>query len=102
MILEHYPADKMKKEILSIVGKYLDLSQYKIFIFGSRVTGKGNDRSDIDVGIEGEIEVPSRIISKIKEDLENIRTLYTIDFVDFKRVASDFREVALQSIEPIL
>ena len=102
MRLEHYPENKIKKEIVAIVSKYLDISQYKIFIFGSRVTGKGNDRSDIDVGIEGETEIPSNIISKIKEDLDNIRTLYKIDFVDFKKVAPDFREVALQNIEPIL
>jgi len=49
MRLEHYPIEKLKKEILEIIGKHLDLNKYKIFFFGSRVTGKGNDRSDIDI-----------------------------------------------------
>jgi len=39
MKLEFYPAGKLKKEILEIVGKYLDLKKYKVFFFGSRVKG---------------------------------------------------------------
>lgn len=42
MRLEHYPTDKLKKEILSIVGKYLDLGKYRVFFFGSKVTNKSN------------------------------------------------------------
>jgi septum formation topological specificity factor MinE len=39
MKLEHYPVEKLKEEILKILSKYLDLSQYKVFFFGSRVKG---------------------------------------------------------------
>jgi septum formation topological specificity factor MinE len=31
MKLEHYSAEKLKEEILKILSKYLDLSQYKVF-----------------------------------------------------------------------
>jgi septum formation topological specificity factor MinE len=40
MKLKHYPLKKLKKEILEIVGKYLDLKEYKVFFFGSRVSEK--------------------------------------------------------------
>jgi len=40
MKLEYYSAEKLKEEILKILGKYLDLSQYKVFFFGSRVKGE--------------------------------------------------------------
>jgi len=101
MRLEYYPEEKLKKEILDIIGKYLDLKKYKVFFFGSRVSGKGDDRSDIDVGIEGAEEVPIVAFSDIQEEIANISTLYKIEIVDFKRVASNFKKVALQSIEVI-
>ncbi len=101
MRLEFYSQEKLKKEIKNIIGKYLDISQHKIFFFGSRVAGKGNERSDVDVGIEGTDEISWEIMSKIKEDIENLPTLYKIDIVDFKKVSSDFYKVAMQDIEII-
>jgi len=101
MRIEFYSSEKLKKEIVSIIGKYLDLSQHRIFFFGSRVSGKGNERSDIDVGIEGTEEISWQVVAKIKEDNENLPILYKIDIVDFKKVSSDFYSVAKQDIEMI-
>ena len=48
--LEHYSQEKLQKEILEIIGKYLDLKKYKVFFFGSRASEKGDEWSDdIDV-----------------------------------------------------
>jgi predicted nucleotidyltransferase len=99
MRLEHYPLKKLKKEILGICGKYLDLKQYKVFFFGSRVSDAGDDRSDIDVGILGPEPVFS--ITKIREEVENLPILYKIDVVDFKDTSEGFRKVALEDIELI-
>jgi len=101
MRLEFYSQEKLKKEIRDIAGKYLNLGKYRVFFFGSRVTGKGNERSDIDIGIEGAEEVSWQAMSKIKEDVENLPTLYKIDIVDFKKVSSDFYNVAMRDIEPL-
>lgn len=101
MRIEHYPLDKLKKELTEIIGRHLDLAKYKIFFFGSRVSGKGNDRSDIDVGIEGPNPVGYRVVSEIKEEIEKLPTLYKIDVVDFKEVTDKFRQVAMQKIEYI-
>jgi len=35
------------------------------------------------------------------EEVENIRTLYTIEIVDFKKVSDNFYNVAKQNIEMI-
>lgn len=94
MRLEHYPQKKLGKEILEIVGKYLDLKEYKVFFFGSRVSGKGGERSDIDVGIEGLKKFDEDIIYKIKEDVENLGILYKIDVVNFTDADKKFLEVA--------
>lgn len=99
MRLEHYSQNKFKEEIVDIIGKYLNLDQNKIFFFGSRVIGKGNERSDIDIGIEGTKEISWQVMAKIKEDVGNLPVLYKVDVVDFKKVSSDFYDVAKQNIE---
>lgn len=99
MQLKHYSAAKLKKELLKIIDKYLDLKLYKVFIFGSRVMGRGSERSDIDVGIMGVKEIPLDIMARIKDDIVNLPSLYTIDIVDFKSVSREFRKVALKKVE---
>ena len=100
MRLEYYPAEKLKKEVLNIAGKHLNLSKYKLFFFGSRVTGKGNDRSDIDIGIEGQEAVSPFRINVIQEELfNNIDTLYKIDVVDFSEADEKFKQVAKEKVE---
>lgn len=101
MKLEFYPPEKLKEKILSIIGKYLDLKKHKVFFFGSRVKGKNDKRSDIDIGIEGPEEISLEIMAQIQEDIDDLPILYKIEIVDFKNVSSDFREVALQHIESI-
>ncbi|MDP3725475.1 MAG: nucleotidyltransferase domain-containing protein [Nanoarchaeota archaeon] len=101
MRLEHYSSEQLKGEIVKIVHKHLNTETYRIFFFGSRVSGGGNERSDIDVGVEGPAQVPSREWLAIQEEIENLPTLYKIEIVDFKRVGKEFREVALQRTESL-
>jgi len=96
MRLEHYSVEKLKKEILQIVGKHLDLNQYRVFFFGSRVSGRADERSDIDVGIEGPRPVHSGAMLEIEEEVENLPTLYKIDVVDFHDVGEKFKQVTKQ------
>ena len=93
MKLEHYPSEKLKKEILTIIAKYLRVENYRVFFFGSRVTGKNTERSDIDVGIEGSRAIPGHILMEIQEDFSNLRTLYKIEIVDFAAVDKKFHAV---------
>jgi len=101
MKLEFYPEEKLKREVLNIAGKYLDLNKYRVFFFGSRITNKGTERSDIDIGIEGPEPLPSGTLSSIEEEIENLPILHKIEIVDFKKVSPDFYEVATQNIEII-
>jgi predicted nucleotidyltransferase len=100
MRLEYYSVDKLKKEILEILGKYLDLSKYKVFFFGSRVRGNSDERADIDIGIEGP-EIPAYAKLEIEEELENLPILYKIDFVDFNNIDEDFKKIAKKYVEYI-
>ncbi len=94
MKLEHYSEEKLKKEILEIVGKHLDLKKYKVFFFGSRVKRNNFPRADIDIGIEGPKEISGTVISEIKERIDMLPTLYKFDIVDFKTVSEKFKKEA--------
>lgn len=101
MRLEHYSVEKLKKEILTIISRHLDVSKYHVFFFGSRVVNKGTERSDIDIGIEGEFPVSAKTLFDVQEEVDNLPTLYKIEIVDFGRVPEKFREVALSHKELI-
>jgi len=101
MRLEQYSVSLLKKDLLRIIGAHLDLKDYKIFFFGSRVHGGGDDLSDIDVGIEGTRRVPAEAMVSIREDIDNLPTLYKVDVVDFRRVPPAFYTVAKEHIEEI-
>jgi len=99
--LEFYSVDKLKRQIVEVIEKHLNLSDYKIFFFGSRVNGKANERSDIDVGIKGENEIPFKIMAEIKNEISDLPILYKIDVVDFMALNKDFSDVAEKEVEPI-
>lgn len=101
MRIEHYPVEKLKKQILEIVGKHLDLSLYRVFFFGSRVTQRNARCSDIDIGIEGPEEIPAGVSTEIREALDKLPTLYRFDLVDFKKVNPEFKKEAFKSIEHV-
>lgn len=99
MKLERAPIGKLKRDILETIGKYADLGKYKIFIFGSRISGSSDERSDIDIGIEGKQPMPPEALAKIREEIENLPYLYKIEIVDFKTVSNDFYKIAKKNIE---
>lgn len=101
MRLEHEDVDVVKQQLRAMLGRYLDLSQYRVFFFGSRVQGTGDDRSDIDIGIMGPAPIPSDIRFVIEEEIDGLPILYKMDIVDFADVSEDFRRTALEHIEPI-
>ncbi len=102
MRLEHYSEQRLREQVREIIGKYLDLKQYRIFFFGSRVEKTNTPRSDIDLGIEGPEEIPGDVRVKILEELEDLPTLYRFDLVDFKRVEAGFKKEALRSVEYVV
>jgi len=101
MLLEHYPVEQFKTEIINILKRYINITEFKIFFFGSRVDGSGDECSDIDIGLEGREIIKQQVLTRIRHDIENIPVLYKIDIVDFNNVSEDFKKVALKKIELI-
>ena len=78
-----------------------ELQGYHIFLFGSRATGNARERSDFDIGIIGDEPVSLQTFYRIDDLLENIETLYKIDFVDLNRAAPSLKAEALKVMEPL-
>jgi uncharacterized protein len=97
MQIQNKSEQEIRKIVTSTISKHLDIDSYEVFIFGSRATNKGSDRSDIDIGIKGEHEISNIVLGKIKEDFDNLNILYKFDVVDFSTVSEDFEQVALSN-----
>jgi predicted nucleotidyltransferase len=91
--------EALRRAIRETIEPFLDLQTHEIFIFGSEATPGRNDRSDIDIGILGPKPVPGYVIQRIRDGLEQLRTLRAFDVVDFARVDESFKAVALQNVE---
>jgi len=99
MKLEHENLEDLKRKILEIVGRHVDLKSHRVFFFGSRVNGKSRESSDIDVGVEGEHALPAGVLSDIQDEMENLPVLYKIDVVDFATVNEKFKKIAKERVE---
>ncbi|MBI5619501.1 nucleotidyltransferase domain-containing protein [Candidatus Gottesmanbacteria bacterium] len=91
------PADAMDT-IRTIIRARLPDPSYRVFVFGSRVTGTARKFSDVDVGILGNKTLPGHVVECIKEDLENSNIPYIVDVVDFTTAAPSFRNLAMKNI----
>ena len=89
----------LEKEIKKIIFNFLNPLEYRVFIFGSRITGKAKKFSDYDVGILGERPVPWKILALIEEAFENSDLPFNVDVVDFFLVSKKFQKIALSKIK---
>lgn len=101
MNIDYVDEQSLKKELLKIISKYLPLTKYKVFFFGSRIKGDNFPRSDIDLGILGPEKIPGEIKLTLEEEMENLPTLYTFDLVDFGSASGKFKKEALKHTEPL-
>ena len=85
------------KQVFQRVGPAL--SGYRVVLFGSRAAGTARERSDFDVGVLGKQKLPRNIFYKIQDLLDELETLYSIDWVDFNETTEAFRVEAMKTSE---
>ena len=94
--------EEIKSMIFDVMRRFApQLRGHKVVLFGSRAGGKARPRSDFDVGVIGDEPLPVKIFYEIDDMLENLPTLYKIDWVDLNRAAPSLRERALANTEVI-
>jgi len=64
----------------------------RIYLFGSRASGKNNQYSDFDIAIEGS-KVSFRALRKAKETLDEVLGIYSCDLVTLEKTAADFQDL---------
>ena len=94
--------EQVKLMISDVMRRFApQLRRHRVVLFGSRAAGKARQRSDFDVGVIGDEPLPIKVFYEIDDMLENLPTLYRIDWVDLNRAASSLRERALAKTEVI-
>lgn len=77
------------------------LRGHRVFLFGSRASGNAGPHSDFDIGVVGDAPLPLKDFFSIEDQLDDLPTLYKIDWVDFNRTSPRFRERAMLRTENI-
>lgn len=68
----------------------------RVMLFGSWATGKALSTSDIDIAILHTEKIPNELMMAIKQDIENIQTLRSIDIIDLHAVDERLRTIILK------
>jgi len=90
---------EVEKAIINAVKKHNPSSHYRVFLFGSRVSGKETNRSDFDVGYESDEPLPTKNLFGITDEIDEIPILQKIEFVDFSTVSEDFKKIAKENMK---
>jgi predicted nucleotidyltransferase len=75
-------------------GPLASLPSLRIILFGSRATGRGGPRSDFDLGFDAGEPLDARVTTEIRERIDNLPILQTVDIVDLSQVSAEFRALA--------
>lgn len=95
--------------MIDLENKYLEfikntvnanLSNCKIYIFGSRVKGSAKKYSDIDIALESE-DINEKTLQRIKNEFENSSLPYEVDVIDINNISETFKNHIINDIEEI-
>ncbi len=82
--------------VRKIVFERLKGYKVKVYLFGSRATGKAHRFSDIDVAVLPLEPVPGWIFAETSADLEESNILCDVDLVNLSETDTKFRERVLK------
>ena len=92
---------KKKRLIVSIFKKYLSDSA-EIFLFGSRVNGTADNRSDLDVLIKGGKTIDLKTIALIRDEFESSDLEFKVDLLDFHSISDKMYQNIAKSLVKII
>ena len=68
----------------------------RVFLFGSRATGRAAHASDIDIAVLPENSLPEGVLAELREQLEESSIIYTVDLVNLESAEEGLRERVLK------
>jgi predicted nucleotidyltransferase len=87
------------KQIKTILRK--NASQYEVWVFGSRVTGKSWEYSDIDIALKSESKIEVEIIESLHDIFGESNLPITVDIIDLNSISDEFRKIIEENYEVI-
>lgn len=84
----------MEEVIKNLVEELKKYDPKKVILFGSCAKGTYNKHSDIDLAVD--LNLPFRERRKLKEILDQIAGIYTVDLVFLPLVEEDFKRIILK------
>jgi len=82
--------EEIVNDLLEELKKY---NPKKVILFGSRAKGTYNKHSDIDIAVDLSLSFRER--RKLKEKLEQIAGIYTVDLIFLPSVEEDLKKIIL-------
>ena len=79
------------KRIVKVIKKY---NPEKIILFGSRARGDNKKISDIDIAVD--MDISFREQRKLKEEVDNVSGLYSVDLIFLPKIDENFRNKILK------
>lgn len=67
-----------------------------VYLFGSAAKGNMTRHSDIDVAVLAKEPLPSGLLAKVRDALEQSNILYNVDLVDLSEAPEEFKVKVLQ------
>ena len=71
----------------------------EVRVFGSRITGKTKNHSDLDLVIVGKTAVDSPVLSMLKTDFEESDLPFRVDILDWHSISERFQKKILEKYE---
>lgn len=83
------------EKLINYITNYLveELDPEEIILFGSRAKDSFRQGSDIDMAIKGGIKLTHRKERKLREQIDRMAKIYTVDIVFFNNLDNDFKEL---------
>lgn len=73
-----------------------------VWAFGSRVTGKARQYSDLDLAIGGDRPLPYTVLAELENDFSESDLGFRVDVVDWAAVSNEFKTVVGKRMELLL
>ena len=93
-MVKSFSESKVHKYIELIVNELKNYNPRKIILFGSRAKGTYKKGSDIDIAVD--IDLDFREKRKLKEKIDTLSGLYTVDLIFLPEVGEDFKKRVLK------
>ncbi len=87
---------ELAREVARIAREELG-AETRVWLFGSWAGGQAVPRSDLDVAVEAEGPLDPRAWARVRERVEELPTLRSIDVVDLAGVAGAIRSTVLST-----